>query len=403
MSFDFEVLVVGGGPAGAALFAACAEQGLETALIAPPRTRWPNNYGAWVDELEPLGLGGCFERTWPEAVIELGGERRHVLSRAYGRLDNERLAATLFGRAARARGAYVEDHALEARPEGGGTAVVTASGRHLRARAVLDASGSRPALVQEGRGRAPGVQVAYGVRAELDRLPFDPGQVVLMDFRDDHLDAEARAGVPSFLYAMDLGDGTAFLEETVLVSRPALPVDVLEARLSARLAHHGVRLGAVREVERCFIAMGAPRPGSAPSLAAFGSAGALIHPATGYMVALALRAAPQVAEALGRRRSGALEPMVWPTARRRAFALYRLGMEVLLTLDGDATRAFFDAFFRAPEPLWRGYLGATLAPSGVLRSMAAVFAGLPAGLRLRVMRAALGPGLRPLVDALRAR
>ncbi|MDQ2706969.1 MAG: lycopene cyclase family protein, partial [Actinomycetota bacterium] len=48
----YDVLVVGAGPAGRAVAAACAEHGLDTGLLDPAPTRpWRATYGAWSDEL----------------------------------------------------------------------------------------------------------------------------------------------------------------------------------------------------------------------------------------------------------------------------------------------------------------------------------------------------------------
>lgn len=48
--------------------------------------------------------------------------------------------------------------------------------------------------------------------------------------------------VPSFLYAMPLGNGRVFLEETCLVAKPALPFSVLKRRLQRRLEAMGVKV-----------------------------------------------------------------------------------------------------------------------------------------------------------------
>ena len=42
-----------------------------------------------------------------------------------------------------------------------------------------------------------------------------------MDFRSDHLEDEELLKSPSFLYAMDLGSETYFVEETSLASYPS--------------------------------------------------------------------------------------------------------------------------------------------------------------------------------------
>jgi lycopene beta-cyclase len=55
--------------------------------------------------------------------------------------------------------------------------------------------------------------------------PIPPQQMVLMDYRDDHLSPSERAAPPTFLYAMDLGDGVFFVEETSLAHCPAISLE----------------------------------------------------------------------------------------------------------------------------------------------------------------------------------
>ena len=48
---------------------------------------------------------------------------------------------------------------------------------------------------------------------------MEKGRFVLMDYRCDHLRDDQRSEPPTFLYAMDLGDGVFFVEETSLASQ----------------------------------------------------------------------------------------------------------------------------------------------------------------------------------------
>lgn len=110
--------------------------------------------------------------------------------------------------------------------------------------------------------------------------------------------------VPSFLYAMPLGNGRVFLEETCLVAKPALPFAVLKRRLHRRLAALGITVREVHEEEWSYIPVGGPLPLSSQPITAFGAAANLVHPATGYSIARSLREAPvlgaQVAAVLRR-------------------------------------------------------------------------------------------------------
>ena len=84
------------------------------------------------------------------------------------------------------------------------------------------------------------------------------------------------------------------------------------------------------------------------------------------------------------------------------------GMELLASLDLAATNDFFRAFFRLPDPLWRGFLASTLgsgrlvvfalatfvlAPLGIKAALARHLVTNPAGAYL--IRHYLGAGARP--------
>lgn len=67
-----DVAVVGAGPAGLALAAELAQQGLSVTLVSP-EAKFVNNYGVWLDEFRELGLehtldaGGCC--AWPVQTL----------------------------------------------------------------------------------------------------------------------------------------------------------------------------------------------------------------------------------------------------------------------------------------------------------------------------------------------
>ena len=70
-----------------------------------------------------------------------------------------------------------------------------------------------------------------------------------MDFRPDHLNEEERLSSPSFLYAMDLGNETFFVEETSLASYPALSQEQLKKRLLSRLTNKGIKINEIYHEE----------------------------------------------------------------------------------------------------------------------------------------------------------
>lgn len=396
-----DVLIVGNGPAGLAAAACCAEVGLQVALLAPDHDAgWPNTYGVWEDELGVLGESDMLFARWPQVTVRFDGPPSR-LARPYGRIDNTRLRARLLERCTRAGGRLVIGHAQAAEHEPQGSVVLTAEGARLSCRMIVDASGHRPALVTPGQGRPPGFQSAYGLLAETSAPPIEPGSMVLMDYRDAPLRGLPRVREdPTFLYAMDLGDGRWFVEETSLARRPALDFDILEARLHRRLAAGGARLTRTLAVERCRFPMGVPLPSRRQRVIGFGGAAGMVHPATGYQVGTALRRAPLLARAL---RTGLAAPgatpvrvaaagwaAVWPRDLVRQRALHEFGLETLLRLDTLQMQAFFSAFFSLPPEQWRGYLSGADSTAAVARTMLGVFRAAPGSLRAALGWSAVG-------------
>ncbi len=385
-----DVVVVGGGPAAWAAAAAVAGSGLAVALVAPsPEAEWPATYGVWVDELADLGLGDPFRARCEQVVVV--GDERHVLDRPYAVLDNRALAGTLRQRVHDGGGAVHAGRVVGANHDRWRSTVVLADGRTVTGKVVVDASGADPVLVPRPPRPRPAFQAAYGIVARVDDAGRPgAGAATLMDFSGGPPDDPD----PTFLYALDLGDGTTLLEETSLARRPALPVDVLAARLDARLASAGLTVEVVgREVVR--IAMGGALPPPSQREVGFGAAGGFVHPATGYSVAASLRAAPRLGRALadalvGRRATPAAAARagwdaVWPARRRRVRRLERYGLEALLRLDRGGQRCFFDAFFTVLSPeQWGGYLAGTLAPAELATVMRKVFAAVPGRVRARL-------------------
>jgi lycopene cyclase-like protein len=399
-----DVLVVGGGPAGLAAAAACAATGLHVGLLTDdPAARWTQTYGAWLDELVAAGFDGVTAHRWTDTRVRTGGGGDRSLGRTYCLIDNDRLRSALLARAAGATVTAGRAVALELHDDR--VVVTTTGGARHSARAVIDASGQPPVFARRRHG-ALAYQTAFGMVATFDRPPIPAGTACLMD-----LDARpfGAAEPATFLYAMDLGDGRWFVEETCLARRPALPLHVLEQRLRRRLAARGAQPQQVLTVERCAFAMDPPLPARGPAIA-FGAAAAMVHPATGYHVATALRRAPELAwavrEALATRETSsavaaAVSDAVWPGVLRRQHALYRAGLEVLLRLDVPATQRFFDAFFALPAARWSDYVSRTASPAQIQATMLRLMWALPWDVRRAVLRAvAQRPARRWLARAM---
>lgn len=412
MTHDADVAVVGAGPAGWAAAGALATRGLRVAVLGDDGSPWPNSYGVWRDEVAGVLADAELEATWPQALVRCAGRTR-TLARAYARVDGPALRARL-GRQAGDRAVALPGRVVAAAHDATGTTLGCDDGAWVRARLVVDASGHVPALVSRDEPDVWPAQVAVGWRAALPRPPYPTGSLMLMDFSADHLDHVERRDDPTFCYAMDYGDGTWVVEETSLARRPGMDPGVLEDRLRRRLAHRGaLPASEPARTERVWIPLGLAVP--APQrVAAIGGAASMVHPATGYLLASTLRAAPRLAAAVAAVLSDPDAPpdvaaraawdAVWPPVARRRQALYRFGLEALLRLDGAQTRDFFDAFFALPAARWRGYVSATLPPAGLAATMARLLAGVGGSVRAELVRAMLGRAGRTLAaDVWRAR
>ncbi len=238
--------------------------------------------------------------------------------------------------------------------------------------------------------------------------PCGAGQLVLMDYRTEHLSPQEQTAPPTFLYAMDLGGGRYFVEETSLAHAPALSFELLEQRLHQRLAWLGVQVGAVEHIERCLFPMNLPLPDLTQPVLGYGGAASMVHPASGYQVGAALRRAKPVAQAIAAAlRSLDASPAqvaqagwqaLWPAAEVRKRALYLFGLQSLLRFDSQGLSEFFAAFFQLPAPLWHGYLSNTLATPEVLDTMARLFGQASNRVRGTLLRSA-GPGAGLLLRA----
>jgi lycopene cyclase-like protein len=402
-----DVLVVGAGPAALAIAAELAEQGLAVAVLAASDCRdpWPNTYGIWGDEVDGLGLSHLLEYRWSYTCSYFGSgssdpadpansPTRH--GRDYGLFDKNRLQQFWLERCEAAGVQWLRGHAQELSYGSGRSQVSTASGEVLEARLVLDASGHKAVFVHRPeRGPVAG-QAAYGVVGRFTAPPVQPGQFVLMDYRADHLSEAERQEPPTFLYAMDLGQGRFFVEETSLALAPPVPYATLKRRLERRLAHRGVAIEQVEHEEFCLFPMNLPLPDLDQPVLAFGGAAAMVHPASGYMVGALLRRAPVLAAAVAARLRA--EPAadslqlaaagwqaLWPPELRRKHALYQFGLEKLMRFSEPQLRSHFTSFFSLPSAQWYGFLTNTLSLGELLAAMVALFATAPWRVRWGLM------------------
>ncbi len=391
----FDALVVGAGPGGTMIAGALRDRGLSVQGLSamPLHDPWPNTYGIWRDELEALGLTDLLGHCWDNCVSYFSG-REVEHHRAYGLFDKVKLQNYLLEKCqgvdwVRGLGVAIEHHADH-------STVTTNHGERLEARIVVDASGHKPVFVERRLEQPVAYQAAYGIVGRFSKPPVESGQFVLMDFRSEHLSAEDKAEAgPTFLYAMDFGDGVFFVEETSLAEAPGLGFELLERRLMKRLRSRGIEVTEIHEVERCLFPMNLPMPNFEQSVVGFGSAASMVHPASGYSVGGQLRRAGDLAgaifEALQVEGAGPRSISVagwqglWPKDRLRRYYLYRLGLEKLMRFDEGQINNHFETFFGLSQGQWAGFLADGLTTTELVMAMVRMFGQAPNNVRWGLM------------------
>ncbi|NEQ53536.1 MAG: lycopene cyclase family protein, partial [Leptolyngbya sp. SIO3F4] len=342
-------------------------------------------YGVWCDELDVLGLNELLGHRWQNTVSYFGRDaatqptRHH---RDYGLFDKHKLQQhfldQLQGMTWHLGKAAAVTHTDEA------SCVTTESGDQLKAKLIIDTTGHKAALVQRHTPKNPPVsyQVAYGIVGKFSKPPVAPGQFSLMDYRAAHLSAEQLAEPPTFLYAMDLGEGVYFVEETSLALAPAMAYDVLKQRLQQRLGMDGVKVSEIHHTEYCLFPMNQPLPDLNQRVLGFGGAASMVHPATGYMVGAMLRRGPDVGGAIatsiangdvGSAIAKAGWQALWTTERLRKHHIYQFGLETLMRFNHAELCQFFNSFFKLPQAKWSGFLADTLSPFELVMAMVTMF------------------------------
>ncbi len=381
---------MGAGPAALCIVAELVEHGLKVTALAShtPDKPWPNTYGIWAEELESLGMASLLGHRWSNTVsyfgngIEEEGNKPISHDFDYGLFDQDALQKSLLDRC---RGIdWRVETASEIRVLGAETEVFCSSGNSYRARVVIDASGHRSQFIKRPDHGPVAEQAAYGVVGRFSSPPVDAGQFVLMDFRPNHLTEFERCQPPTFLYAMDFGEGIFFVEETSLACSPPFPSSKLRERLQSRLAARGVEIREIIHEEHCLFPMNLPLPDRSQPLLAFGGAASMVHPASGYMVGALLRRAPTLAKRLAAAMkqkpvldSAALSrtgwDVLWSSELVQRHRLYQFGLRRLMSFDEERLRSFFETFFHLPRKDWSGFLANTLPLPKLLIVMLKLF------------------------------
>jgi lycopene beta-cyclase len=398
-----DVLILGAGPAALTIAAELCDRTLNIATLAPhaPTEPWPNTYGIWHDELAALNLTELLRYQWADSTAFFGPSETK-LNRTYGLFDKAKLQAYLLERCHQGHCTSHLGKAAQINHHADHSQVITEAGTSLNARLVIDATGHHSTLVKRPEEGAIAYQAAYGIVGTFSAPPVRDGQFVLMDYRDDHLSATEKQTTPTFLYAMNFGDGTFFLEETSLAAAPAIAFDLLKARLQKRLAHQGIEVTQIFEEEYCLFPMNLAMPDLHQPIVAFGGAASMVHPASGYMIGGLLRRAPRMADAIAQAmQNSTATPQqlaqqawqaLWPTEHLQKYYIYRFGLEILMGYNNPQLCEFFNTFFALSQPEWAGFLADGLSTPALIGAMLKLFAKAPMKTRLSLMGSILGHG-----------
>ncbi|XP_061359741.1 lycopene epsilon cyclase, chloroplastic isoform X1 [Gastrolobium bilobum] len=403
-----DLVVIGCGPAGLALAAESGKLGLKVGLIGPDLP-FTNNYGVWEDEFKGLGLEGCIEHVWKDTIVYLDNKDPILIGRSYGRVSRHLLHEELLRRCVESGVSYLNsrvERIVEA--SNGHSHVVCEYDIVVPSRLVTVASGaaSGKLLQYEVGGPKVSVQTAYGVEVEVENNPYDPSLMVFMDYRD-YMKQNVQcleANYPTFLYAMPMSRTRVFFEETCLVSKDAMPFDLLKKKLFSRLNTMGIRITKTYEEEWSYIPVGGSLPNTEQKNLAFGAAASMVHPATGYSVVRSLSEAPKYASAIASILKEGRETDIitherskenlsmqawntlWPQERKRQRAFFLFGLALILQLDIEGIRTFFRTFFCLPNWMWQGFLGSSLSSKDLVLFAFYMFIIAPNNLRMGLVR-----------------
>tara|TARA_Y100001968_G_C19415480_1_gene748748 strand:+ start:223 stop:1506 length:1284 start_codon:yes stop_codon:yes gene_type:complete len=402
-----DALVLGSGPGALAIAAALSREKLRVEVLSAtdPREPWPYTYGIWGDEVDELGLGHLLGHRWDNTVSFFGKGSTEQSSaenvptkhkRDYGLFDKSKLQTFWLNQCEEGSVIWHRGHASEFETDNSISTVKTKEGIELKSRLIIDSTGYDPVFLKSETKGPIAVQTCYGVVGIFNKPPLEEGQFILMDYRCDHLSKEEQKEPPTFLYAMDMGNGKFFLEETSLGLAPPLTLEKLKARLDKRLAHRGISILSMEHEELgVFLPMNLPLPKRNQPLLGFGGSASMVHPASGYMVGGLLRRAPALAKVIAKTMEDKnASPYqiaskgwdeLWPPVLRRKQALYHFGLEKLMRFEESQLRDFFKSFFGLPSNEWYGFLTNTLSLNELVRAMMKMFAIAPWSVRTGLM------------------
>tara|TARA_Y100001968_G_scaffold217938_1_gene200584 strand:+ start:64101 stop:65378 length:1278 start_codon:yes stop_codon:yes gene_type:complete len=394
-----DALVLGSGPGALSIAAALSNENLNVEVLSAndPKAPWPYTYGIWGEEVDQLGIENLLEHRWSNTVSFFGSGSNKIdhignfptrHSRDYGLFDKNKLQQYWLNQCNKGSVKWHRGEASNLETNNSINKVTTNTGKIFCSRLVVDATGYKPVFLKSPNQGPIAVQTCYGIVGEFSSPPIEENQFVLMDFRSNHLNDQEKSEPPTFLYAMDVGNGRFFLEETSLGLFPPLELDTLKSRLYKRLENRGINVSKLEHEELgLYLPMNIPIPSLTQPILGFGGAAGMVHPASGYLVGSLLRRAPKVAKAVAlAMKNESASPSeiaqkgwdsLWTKELIRKKALYTFGLEKLMRFDDSQLRDFFIQFFKLPNVQWYGFLTNTLSLGELVKSMWSMYINAP--------------------------
>ncbi|MFB9675505.1 NAD(P)/FAD-dependent oxidoreductase [Streptosporangium vulgare] len=282
----WDLVVVGGGPAGAAAALRARQLRPEARVLLLDRADFPRDKACGDgiaahgrDELALLGVPDLIADYRPTrrlAVVSPGGARVSATSARPNHVVPRRVFDARLVDAARARGVEVRRHQVRALAVLGDRVVLDGT---VTARAVVAADGANSTVRRLiGVSPSPERHTAIAVRGYADVPAGDDVQSIFMQ----------RDGWPAYAWSFPIGDGTANVGYGMLLPRlhaTGLPgKEVLHGRLAELLPHVSARDLRAHHLP---LSPGRPGPGSGRVMLA-GDAASLINPLTGEGIFYAL-------------------------------------------------------------------------------------------------------------------
>ncbi len=372
----YDIVVAGSGPAGLAIAGHCAGKGLKTACVSPDiDERWENNYGVWKDEIKELDIEDTFNHAWDKADFIFNEKSTRTFEHTYIQFDRDKLKAKLISQGGERNLNLIKDKLEKFEHGDTYTRLYSENNDQYESAIVIDASGFEPVFLKRPGKKADVMQVAYGVMAKVDKHPYPVDHFTMMDFRYEFLKGDDYP--PAICYVMPFSNDTIFFEETSVVDRPGVKMELLQDRLRKRLEYLDVKIKEKEWEEFCYIPTNPPLPDFKQRVIGLGAGAGLIHANTGYSVAVNLNLAPALADTIyeGLNASNASLDSIsqkawntlWTPQIKRMDVINRLGMELFCKINIRQLSFLMRMFFSFPDQVWQGYLSNDTSISKIMK------------------------------------